>query len=110
MFVLGWEIDLFNEVLDLVIYFLTLTCVSSFCVFRFEREVQLMKNLLEGYRKALKATQKTFAEHTAHCPQAVEPFCRDRCFGIGGLVLSTTELEKLRLKQEEEERMNKTGD
>ncbi|PRQ50058.1 hypothetical protein RchiOBHm_Chr2g0128861 [Rosa chinensis] len=74
--------------------------------FRFEHEVHLMKNLLDGYRKALKATQKAFAEHRAHCPQAVEPLYRD-VPGSGGLVLSTTELEKLRIKQEEEERINR---
>ncbi|KAK9922688.1 hypothetical protein M0R45_031141 [Rubus argutus] len=74
--------------------------------YRFEHEVHLMKNLLEGYRKALKATQKAFAEHRARYPQAVEPLYRD-VPGSGGLVLSTTELEKLRLKQEEEERVNR---
>ncbi|PRQ33063.1 hypothetical protein RchiOBHm_Chr5g0053351 [Rosa chinensis] len=72
--------------------------------YRFEHEVYLMQNLLNGYRKALKATQKAFAEYKARSPQADEPLYRD-VPGSGGLVLSTRELEKLRLKQEEEERM-----
>ncbi|XP_062015110.1 uncharacterized protein LOC133731720 [Rosa rugosa] len=74
--------------------------------YRFEHEVYLMQNLLNGYRKALKATQKAFAEYKARNPQADEPLYRD-VPGSGGLVLSTRELEKLRLKQEEEERMRR---
>ncbi|XP_004303100.1 PREDICTED: uncharacterized protein LOC101304304 isoform 2 [Fragaria vesca subsp. vesca] len=74
--------------------------------FRFEHEAHLMKNLLEGYRKALKETQKAFAEYRVHYPHAVEPLYRD-VPGSGGLVLSTTELEKLHTKQEEEERMKR---
>ncbi|XP_050381578.1 uncharacterized protein LOC126798611 [Argentina anserina] len=74
--------------------------------FRFEHEIHLMNNLLDGYRKALKATQNAFAEYRARSPQAVEPLYRD-VPGSGGLMLSTTELEKLRMKQEEEERMTR---
>nr|XP_011460423.1 PREDICTED: uncharacterized protein LOC101311950 isoform X1 [Fragaria vesca subsp. vesca] len=71
---------------------------------RFEYEVHLMQNLLNGYRQAIKATQKAFAEYRAHTLQADEPLDRD-VHGSGGLVLSAGELKKLRLKQEEEERM-----
>ncbi|PQP93404.1 uncharacterized protein Pyn_04102 [Prunus yedoensis var. nudiflora] len=75
-------------------------------VYRLERELYVMGNLLDGYRKALKETQKAFAEYRARCPQADEPLYRD-VPGSGGLVLSTMELEKQRLKKEEEERMNR---
>ncbi|KAM5584650.1 hypothetical protein ABKV19_004160 [Rosa sericea] len=74
--------------------------------YMFEHEVYLMQNLLNGYRKALKATQRAFAEYRARSPQAEEPLYRD-VPGSGGLVLSARELEKLRLKQEEEERMSR---
>ncbi|KAL6269406.1 hypothetical protein ACE6H2_026317 [Prunus campanulata] len=75
-------------------------------VYRLERELYVMGNLLDGYRKALKETQKAFAEYRALCPQADEPLYRD-VPGSGGLVLSTMELEKQRLKKEEEDRMNR---
>ncbi|KAL6201569.1 hypothetical protein ACLB2K_025282 [Fragaria x ananassa] len=73
---------------------------------RFEYEVHLMQNLLNGYRQAIKATQKAFAEYRAHTLQADESLYRD-VPGSGGLVLSAGELKKLRLKQEEEERMKR---
>ncbi|KAJ9170852.1 hypothetical protein P3X46_018917 [Hevea brasiliensis] len=74
-------------------------------VYRLERELYMMGNLLEGYRKALKETHKAFAEYRAKCPLPEEPIYKDT--GSGGLVLSTMELEKRRLKQEEEERQSR---
>ncbi|KAF5732598.1 hypothetical protein HS088_TW17G00128 [Tripterygium wilfordii] len=74
-------------------------------VYRLERELYMMGNLLEGYRKALKGTHKAFSEYRVRCPIPEEPLYKDA--GSGGLVLSKWELEKLRVKQEEEERMNK---
>ncbi|XVF26432.1 hypothetical protein REPUB_Repub14bG0016200 [Reevesia pubescens] len=75
-------------------------------VYRLERELYLMENLLDGYRKALKETNRAFAEYRARCPTPDEPLYKD-VSGSGGLVLSTLELEKRRLKQEEEERLNR---
>ncbi|PON81597.1 hypothetical protein TorRG33x02_226350 [Trema orientale] len=75
-------------------------------VYRLERELYLMSNLVDGYRKALKETHRAFAEYRARCPQLDEPLYKDVA-GSGGLVLSTMELEKLRLKREEEERINR---
>ncbi|KAB2008796.1 hypothetical protein ES319_D10G123100v1 [Gossypium barbadense] len=75
-------------------------------VYRLERELYLMENLLDGYRKALKETNRTFAEYRARCPLPDEPLYKD-VTGSGGLVLSTREIEKLRLKQEEEDRLNR---
>ncbi|XP_044465991.1 trichohyalin-like [Mangifera indica] len=70
-------------------------------VYKLESELYVMANVLEGYRKALKETHKAFAEYRAQCPQADEPLYKD-VTGSGGLVLSTMELEKQRVKQEEE--------
>ncbi|KAH7533167.1 hypothetical protein FEM48_Zijuj04G0101600 [Ziziphus jujuba var. spinosa] len=75
-------------------------------VYRLERELYVMANLLEGYRKALKETNRAFAEYRARCPQLDEPLYKD-VTGSGGLVLSSMELEKQRLKLEEEERLNR---
>ncbi|KAI9086732.1 hypothetical protein K1719_031326 [Acacia pycnantha] len=75
-------------------------------VYRLEKELYMMSNLIDGYRKALKETQKSFAEYRARCPQADEPLYKD-VPGSGGLVLSVMELEKERLKQEEEQRMKR---
>ncbi|XWS41201.1 hypothetical protein CRYUN_Cryun17cG0060000 [Craigia yunnanensis] len=75
-------------------------------VYRLERELYLMENLLDGYRKALKETNRAFAEYRACCPLPDEPLYKD-VSGSGGLVLSTMELEKQRLKQEEEDRLNR---
>ncbi|CAK8577089.1 unnamed protein product [Lathyrus sativus] len=73
-------------------------------VYRLEKELYMMQSLVEGYRKAAKETQKAFADYRARCPQADEPLYKD-VPGSGGLVLSVTELEKERLKKEEEERV-----
>ncbi|KAF2283513.1 hypothetical protein GH714_011530 [Hevea brasiliensis] len=73
-------------------------------VYRLERELYTMGNLLEGYRKALKETHKAFANYRAKCALPEEPIYKDT--GSGGLVLSTIELEEC-LKQEEEERQKR---
>ncbi|OMP03960.1 hypothetical protein COLO4_10076 [Corchorus olitorius] len=76
-------------------------------VYRLERELFMMENLLSGYRKALKETNQAFAEYRARCPLSEEqPLYKD-VSGSGGLVVSSMELEKMRLKQEEEDRLNK---
>ncbi|CAN0913621.1 hypothetical protein LINGRAHAP2_LOCUS28043 [Linum grandiflorum] len=69
---------------------------------KLERELDMMGNLLTGYRKALKETQKSFAEYRKKCPFPEEPLYKD--FGEGGLVLTTAEVDKLR--RDEEERLN----
>ncbi|KAI6697292.1 hypothetical protein NL676_017411 [Syzygium grande] len=73
-------------------------------IYRLECELYMMVNLLDGYKKALKETDRKFAEYRARCPQLDEPLYKD-VPGSGGLVLSIRELEKQRLKQEEEEKM-----
>ncbi|KAF8043408.1 hypothetical protein BT93_A1671 [Corymbia citriodora subsp. variegata] len=73
-------------------------------IYRLECELYMMVNLLDGYKKALKETDRKFAEYRARCAQLDEPLYKD-VPGSGGLVLSIRELEKQRLKQEEEEKM-----
>nr|GMC70411.1 probable serine/threonine-protein kinase kinX isoform X1 [Ipomoea batatas] len=73
-------------------------------IFRLERELFMMGNILEGYRKALKNTHVAFAEYRLHAQLPEEPVYKDA--GPGGLVLSTTEIEKIRCAQEEEYRSN----
>ncbi|XP_015953669.1 uncharacterized protein LOC107478058 [Arachis duranensis] len=73
-------------------------------MYRLEKELFMMTGLVEGYRKALKETQKAFADYRTRCPQAEEPLYKD-VPGSGGLVLSVMELEKERLRKEEEERI-----
>jgi len=72
-------------------------------IFRLERELYLMGSLLDGYRKAVKETQKTFSDYRQQCQLPEEPVYKDA--GPGGLVLSTMELEKRRQKREEEEKL-----
>ncbi|KAK4745376.1 hypothetical protein SAY87_011688 [Trapa incisa] len=74
-------------------------------IYRLERELHMMERLLEGYRMALKESNRAFAEYRAKCPQLDETIYKD-VPGSGGLVLSVTELERQRLKKEEEERRN----
>lgn len=71
---------------------------------RLERELFMMGNILDGYRKALKETQKQFSEYRKKFQLPEEPYYKDA--GPGGLMLSTAEMEKLHLKQEEETRSN----
>ncbi|XP_073058373.1 uncharacterized protein [Primulina eburnea] len=73
-------------------------------IFRLERELYLVESVMEGYRKALKETQKAFAEYRVRAQLAEESTYKDT--GPGGLMLSTTEREKLQQKREEECKMN----
>ncbi|KAL2496826.1 hypothetical protein Fot_40583 [Forsythia ovata] len=73
-------------------------------IYRYERELYLMGSVLDGYRKALKETQKAFADYRQSAQLPEEPVYKDA--GPGGLMLSTAEIEKLHKKQEEEYRMN----
>ncbi|CAK9176578.1 unnamed protein product [Ilex paraguariensis] len=74
-------------------------------ILRLERELYVMGNILDGFRKALKATDKAFAEYRQRCQIPEEPLYKD--VGPGGLMLSIAEIEKQRLKHEEEERLNR---
>ncbi|CAL0323605.1 unnamed protein product [Lupinus luteus] len=46
-------------------------------IYRLEKELHMMSNLVESYRKVISETQMAFAEYIAHCPQADEPFYKD---------------------------------
>lgn len=72
-------------------------------IYRLEHELSIMTQLLHGYRKALKETNAAFAEYRERFQQPIEPIYKD-VGGNGGGVLSVMELEKQRLKKEEEER------
>lgn len=72
-------------------------------IFRLERELYLMGGVLDGYRKALKDVQKSFAEYREQANLAEESTYKDT--GEGGLMLTAPELEKLRKKREEEYKM-----
>ncbi|CAI9299653.1 unnamed protein product [Lactuca saligna] len=69
-------------------------------VFRLERELYLMRDLVAGYRQALNDTRFKFSEYRKRYSLHEEPIYKDA--GPGGLVLSTRELEKQRVKQEED--------
>lgn len=73
-------------------------------IYKLENEIRMLTSVLAGYRKALKETQKECRKHMKCCPLRDESLYKD-VKGSGGLVLTTAEIEKLRLKQEEEERM-----
>ncbi|KAG7561290.1 hypothetical protein ISN45_Aa05g027210 [Arabidopsis thaliana x Arabidopsis arenosa] len=77
-------------------------------IYKLESELRMMTSVVEGYRKALKETQKASREHRKRCPLRDEKPVYKDVKGSGGLVLCTTEIEKLRLKQEEEDRMTRT--
>ncbi|XP_071691310.1 uncharacterized protein [Rutidosis leptorrhynchoides] len=68
-------------------------------VFRLERELYLVGDIVKGYKKALDVTRFKFDEYRKKHVLFEEPLYKDA--GPGGLVLST-ELEKQRLKQEED--------
>lgn len=72
-------------------------------VYRLERELIVMGSLLRDYRKAIKETNKEFAEYRQRCPALDEPLYKD-VPRSGGLVLSTAEIEKRQQKYEMEER------
>ncbi|XP_072960110.1 uncharacterized protein [Typha angustifolia] len=70
---------------------------------RFEHELNVMAQLVVGYKKALKQTQISFSDYRKKFPQGDEPLYSDVAGG-GGLVLSTKELERERLEKEEKVR------
>jgi hypothetical protein len=76
-------------------------------IFRLESELRMMTSVLEGYRKALKETKKASREHRKRCPLRDDKAVYMDVKGSGGLVLCTTEVEKLRLKQEAEDKMTR---
>ena len=59
-----------------------------------------MNSVINGYRSALKDTQRAFAEFRKCCAVPDEPIYKDA--GSGGVVKSIMELEKERIKQEQE--------
>ncbi|KAK9152950.1 hypothetical protein Sjap_000430 [Stephania japonica] len=71
-------------------------------IYKLERELVVMSSLLEGYRKALRENRRQFAEYRERYSMLEGSVYKD--VGPGGLVLSSSEVEKLRLHQEEEER------
>ncbi|KAM7260549.1 hypothetical protein ACFE04_011222 [Oxalis oulophora] len=75
-------------------------------VYRLDCELYTMRKLLEGYRKALKETQRTFLEYREKCPVLHEPLYKD-IPNSGGLVSSVMEIERQRVKQEDEDRTNR---
>ncbi|RAL41674.1 hypothetical protein DM860_008856 [Cuscuta australis] len=69
-------------------------------IYRLERELFTMGNILDAYRKALKSTRQEFADYRLRVQLPEEPIYKDA--GPGGLVLTTAEIEMLRLKQQDE--------
>ncbi|VFQ64458.1 unnamed protein product [Cuscuta campestris] len=69
-------------------------------IYRLERELFTMGNILDAYRKALKSTRQEFADYRLRVQLPEEPIYKDA--GPGGLVLTTAEIEALRLKQQDE--------
>ncbi|KAL3624725.1 hypothetical protein CASFOL_031393 [Castilleja foliolosa] len=68
-------------------------------LYRLEHELCLMESVLEDYRKALKETSRVFSEYREKARFEEEPTYKDT--GLGGLMLTVAEIEKLRKKQEE---------
>lgn len=69
-------------------------------IHRLDRELYLMNSVINGYRSALKDTQRAFAKFRKCCAVPDEPIYKDA--GSGGVVKSIMELEKERIKQEQE--------
>lgn len=67
----------------------------------YEHELNTLANLMVVYKEALKATQNKFAEYRKKCPAGDESLYGDDG-GAGGLVLTTRELEWLRLERKQE--------
>ncbi|CAL9236604.1 unnamed protein product [Arabidopsis halleri] len=75
-------------------------------IYKLENELHMMTSVLAWYQKALKETQKAWRKHMKFCPLHDKQIYKD-VKGTGGLVLSTGEIEKLRLKEEKEEGMRR---
>ncbi|XP_074324867.1 uncharacterized protein LOC141661767 [Apium graveolens] len=75
-------------------------------IYRLERELGMLVELVNGYREALKENRRSFLEYRQRCQLPEEPIYKDA--GPGGLVLSVTELEKLRQQHENEDRLKRT--
>ncbi|KAL5998477.1 hypothetical protein ACLOJK_009418 [Asimina triloba] len=73
-------------------------------IFQLVHEINIMSQLLEGYKMALRNTRRAFAEYRERYQVPCEPIYKD-VDGSGGLVLSSSEVEKRRLEKEEERRM-----
>ncbi|RCV21872.1 hypothetical protein SETIT_4G173300v2 [Setaria italica] len=65
---------------------------------RFEHDLNVMAQLVTGYKKALKQTQASFEEYRKKFP-CNKPLYGD-VTGGGGLVLSVSELERMRFEEE----------
>ena len=74
-------------------------------IYRLERELGLLTELVNGYREALKENRRAFLEYRQRCQLPEEPIYKDA--GPGGLVLSVTEIEKQRQQQENEDRLTR---
>ncbi|XP_042517146.1 uncharacterized protein LOC122091339 [Macadamia integrifolia] len=75
-------------------------------IYRYEHELYVMSNLLNGYKKALKETRRSFTEYRERYPQPDEPLYKDVA-GTGGFVLSSKELDKQKEEREEELRVKR---
>ncbi|KAL8117091.1 hypothetical protein AgCh_015124 [Apium graveolens] len=75
-------------------------------IYRLERELGMLVELVNGYREALKENRRSFLEYRQRCQLPEEPIYKDA--GPGGLVLSVTELEKLCQQHENEDRLKRT--
>ncbi|CAI9089273.1 OLC1v1023820C1 [Oldenlandia corymbosa var. corymbosa] len=75
-------------------------------MYRLQRELFLMRTLLDDYRNALKQTNKAFTDYRQKRQLPEESIYKD--VGPGGVVLSTSEIEKQRLKEEEDYKVNCT--
>ncbi|XP_068666340.1 uncharacterized protein [Aristolochia californica] len=74
--------------------------------YRLQQELGVMIDLLNGYKKALVETRRTFYEYREKFKQSEEPLYRD-VNGSGGVVLTAAEVLQLRLEKEaEEERLS----
>ncbi|OAY81272.1 hypothetical protein ACMD2_17598 [Ananas comosus] len=65
---------------------------------RFEHELNVMSQLVVGYKRALKQTRSAFSDYRKKFPQSEEPLYSD-VPGSGGVVLSTKELERQRWRK-----------
>ncbi|KAI3890009.1 hypothetical protein MKX03_025750 [Papaver bracteatum] len=75
-------------------------------IYKFDHDMRLMGDLLEGYRNALKDTRKAFSEYRQRHPEPEEPLYMD-VPGSGGLVVSVMAFEKMQLERAEEDKMKR---